>query len=469
LRASTVEIAHAEGMTMNTLPIRKILLALGSMALLAACDGSGGAGTGLTMLPSGAQTGTPSAPTPTSGPFDVYVREHPGGSPIDGASVTVTVAGLQYRATSNALGVATFASLPRGDVVMTVEADGYDTPTFPIFLGSDPLEIWLKEEGWWTVGRPIVLGTRTVERASDGSAMTFSIDVAVIGPDSQALQTLTSADFTIGSVDCGWGGPRDCASDAAGNATGIDGVFLWDGGVNFLGLQPPTARQPYVVSVLAERSNRVTDWDARAPALKSFFSSVGGNDMVGLSSAQVENGVATLTSLGPFTSDGGTYAAAIDALAQPAGDQPSLPGDIAESIHGVAEARANIGYATDATVLLLGAPAVMDEADIAAAVTLARQLGVHISDVGDNYAYPAVRTGGFVAPIDDPRQLAMVFGAMDQLLAGTLPFYRMEFRLEGLVPGTFQPGGNARVRFVTHVPTSLKHGDLWTLVDVAIP
>jgi hypothetical protein len=455
-------------MTMNIQRIRKILLAMGSMALLAACDGSGSAGTGVATLPNDMRASTPSAATAISGPFNVYVREDPSGGPIDGASVTVTVAGSQYRATSNALGVAAFASLPRGDVVMTVEADGYDTPTFPIFLGFGPLDVWLKEEGWWTVGRPIVLGTRTVGRASDGSALTFSIDVAVIGPNSQALQTLTGADFTIGGVDCGWGGPRDCASDAAGNATGIDGVFAWDGGVNFLGLQPATAREPYIVSVLAERSNRVTDWDTRAPALKSFFSSVGGSDLVGLSSAQIEDGVATLTSLGPFTSAGGTYAAAIDALAQPVGDQPLLPAAIPESIQRVAEARANIGYAADATVLILGAPVVMDEADFAAAVTLARQLGVHISDVGDNYAYLSVRTGGFVAPIDDPRQLAMVFGAMDQLLAGTLPFYRMEFHLNG-TPGTFQSGGNARIRFVTHVPTSLKHGDLWTLVDVAIP
>ena len=75
----------------------------------------------------------------------------------------------------------------------------------------------------------------------------------------------------------------------------------------------------------------------------------------------------------------------------------------------------------------------------------------------------AARTDGFVVEVADPRQLEMIFGAMDGLLARTAPFYRMEFRLEGIAPGTFVSGGNAAVRFVTHVPTSLKHGDLWAL------
>ena len=132
-----------------------------------------------------------------------------------------------------------------------------------------------------------------------------------------------------------------------------------------------------------------------------------------------------------------------------------------------------MGSAADASVLVLGTPAVWDEAEMAAAVALARQVDVHIGGIESNtwseYSYMAARTGGLVADTDDPRQLGIVFGAMDRLLAGSLPFYRMEFHLEGITPGTFVSGGNAKVRFVTHVPTSLKYGDLWTVVDVAIP
>ena len=80
-----------------------------------------------------------------------------------------------------------------------------------------------------------------------------------------------------------------------------------------------------------------------------------------------------------------------------------------------------------------------------------------------------VRTGGFVAEIADPRQLGIVFGAMDALLAGTMPFYRMEFRIRGAAANTFVSGGNAKVQLRVRVPTSLPSNGVFFSLDVAIP
>lgn len=395
------------------------------------------------------------------------------GKPIVGSVVSITAGGVKRETTTGADGSARFFDLPTGDATLAVTAAGFESQTWDLALrrGSVSSGVTLNAAGAWAIGRAVVLGTRMIERASDGSAMTFSVDLAVLGENSEALQTLTSSDFTVQPIDCGWGGPRDCASDAAGNATGSGGNFSPDGPARSFSLQPPSVRHPYLVGVLAERSTAVTDWDARVPALKSFFTTLGGNDSASLASVQTEDRAATLTVLGPFTSDGRTYLDAVEQLARPAGDPPAVLDSLLESIRRAAAASTGQIPKLERTVLVLATPS-MSTSDIDAVTALARQSGVRISTVvRDNYGFPemAVRTGGFVASVDDPRQLGMVFGAMDQLLAGTVPYYRMQFRLVGATTGTFVPGGNAKVLLKIHVPTSIPSRGVFISLDVAIP
>lgn len=396
------------------------------------------------------------------------------GLPVGGALVSVVAGGVQRQATTSADGSTELLDLPKGEATLKVTAAGFESmaasTTFQGGPGPTYWNVTLRATGAWAVGRAVVLGTRMIERAGDGSAMTFSVDVAVIGENSEALQTLTGADFRLFQVDCGWGGPRDCASDAAGNATGSGGSFSPDGPAQSFSLQPPSIRRPYLVGVLAERSTAMSDWDARIPALKSFFTTLGGNDSASLASVQTEGQAATLTVLGPFTSDGRAYLDAIDQLARPAGGPPAVLESLLESIRRAAAAGTGQAPGVEKTVLVLATPW-MSTSDIAAATTLARQLGVRISTVvRDNFGFPemAVRTGGFVVDVEDPRQLGMVFGAMDRLLAGTTTYYRMQFRLVGPT-GTFVPGGNAKVRLNIRVPTSLPSNGVMTTLDVAIP
>lgn len=396
--------------------------------------------------------------------------------PIGGAIVTVNSNGLQHQATTPASGNVSFAGLRSGPTTMSISADGFESESMLLELerGSQEWGFTLSSIGSWAIGRAIVLGTETVALADDGSHMTFSVDLAVIaGENSEPLQTLTEADFRIYIIDCGWGGSRDCASDAAANAAAGSGIYSSDGVARAFGLQPTWGRHPYVVGVLVERSGDGSEWDVKGPALGSFFTTLSGNDAVGLASVQVENDETTLKVLGPFTSDGNVYLGTIARLGTPANHRPPLmQTSLLESIRWTAAAVANEFPEREATLLVLSNPA-FSVAEIDEAVTFAQQSGVHISTVTNaygGYGLPemAVRTGGFVAQIDDIRQFGMTFSTMDQLLAGTLPFYRMQFQLTG-VAGTFVPGGNVKVNLQIDVPTSVVNRGVLAQFDFAIP
>ncbi len=455
-----------------------LAVALAAGASVSGCGGGGGSGT---PPPAGSAGPTAAIPAPTTMTLKVRVGDV-NGRAIAGASVTVTAAGTTRQATIGADGSAVFPDLPVGPVDFSASAAGFDSPTRsstfrPTYAllqrdgSNQEARLTLISSREWSVGRAILLGTRMVERASDGSAMTFSVDIAVIDENSEAIQTLTAADFSVIAIDCGWGGPRDCASDAAGNATGISGLFEPEGGAQSFGLQPPAARRPYLVGVLAERSADVRDWDQRVPALKSFFTALGGNDSASLASVQTEGGSATLKVLGLFTSNGRSYFDAIDQLAQLAGSPPAILDSLSETIRRTAAARDDGNRGAEAGVLVMSEQG-LSVSDIDAATALAQRLRVRISTIGrESFGLPeiSVRTGGLAAEIDDPRQLGMVFSAMDRLLAGTTPHYRMQFRIKGLKAATFVAGGNAKVRLRVRVPSPIPNIGVNATLDVAIP
>ena len=371
---------------------------------------------------------------------------------------------------------ADFSGLPRGEADVTVIAPGFED----LVISGFPLEAQfprltlnfrLTATGEWAVGRAFVLGTRMLELANDGTEMTFEVDVAVIGENSEAIQTLTSDVFALHGYECGWLGGRDCASDSEGRPTGASGQIWAKSGAEQFGLQPPSARHSYLAGVLVERSTEIIDWDERGPALKTFFSGLGGNDVANLASMQVENDATTLDVLGPYTSDGSTFLAAIDQLAMPAGGTPDVLDSLLESLRRAAEASTNEFPGTEPSVLLVSTPWI-SLADIYSISEFATELGVQINVI--RYGYPqeaseiALRTGGFAVTVADARQLGMVFGALDGILAGTTAYYRMQFRVGGEA-GTFVSGGNARMALRIRVPASIPHWGVSASLDVAIP
>jgi hypothetical protein len=387
-------------------------------------------------------------------------------SPLSKAVINVMAGGSESEQTTDADGVARFPDLPSGDMTVSVSAAGFEPQRVATTFASGQqfAGFTLDAEGAWGIGRAIVFGASVVDRDSTGGSMTFSVDMAVMDENGEAFQTLTSADFSVLTIDCAWLGPRGCASDAEGNATGS---FSPDGAVQAFELHADASRHPYLAAVLVERSSDVCGiWSQATAALESFFSALGGNDVASLMTLQTQNSGTTLIVHGPFSNDGATY---LDVIA---GLDCSEEGEASP-----AATSAMLSEAIDFTASAdgFGLPDVERYVVVVAIAELSKDSRVHISSVPyewNDYGVPevAVRTGGFVSFISDWqwRDAGMVFGTMDQVLAGTVPFYRVQFRLTG-GEGTFVSGGNVKVHMRIDVPTLLPNRGVRAVLDVAIP
>jgi len=78
------------------------------------------------------------------------------------------------------------------------------------------------------------------------------------------------------------------------------------------------------------------------------------------------------------------------------------------------------------------------------------------------------RTRGLIVEVDDVRQLATLAPALDGLLAGTTPRFRMTFLLKGAA-GTFVSGGTIGGKLWIRVPDFKPAHSLYTSFAAAIP
>ena len=395
---------------------------------------------------------------------------------IAGATVTVDVGGKRITQMTADTGVATFTGLPTGKATLSVSASGFESRSdsgYVVSVGRQSWETKLEAPGGWAAGQAFILGTQQVARAADGSALTFSVDMAVTsGENPEPLYGLTDENFRLApNFDCSWSGPRGCASDAAGNATAGGGQFQYsigNGAPLEFALQPTSMGHPYIVGLLAERSTN-TSWNVEGPALKRFVAALSANAVVGLASVQESSGSTTLTPLVAFTHDWTSFLNVIDRLGDPAGAQPSLLPSLLDAIRWTAAARDKDFPGMPATLLVFS-PQDLAVRDIEQAVALALQTHVHISTVGEwIWGLPemAVRTGGIIASVADRRQYAVAFAALDRGVAGALPYYRMQFNLTGK-PGTFVPGGNVKVTLIISMRTPVPSRRNYE-INIALP
>lgn len=405
------------------------------------------------------------------------------GEGISGAVVTVGVGSTVQRATTGPQGTVLISGLPAGEAGVSVEAAAYESLSIVMNLerGTQSLELEMSAIGAWAVGVATIRKSEVVEMAADGTSLTFSVDVSMItmvaGENPEPLTTLTDADFRIDTFDCGWGGPRDCASDAAGNATGNSGYYETNGiAQSFEQIAAPT-RRPYIAGILVERTVQPLGWEHLpweylAPAMKSYVAALNGEDVVGLSSVQSENGATTLTALGPFTNDGASHLDEIDQAALPVAEdiayvEGRLYEELVQAIEWTAAAASSEFPGRDATLLLIAGPWLSLE-QMYEVTALARASGVRISSLGGGSVELAMRTGGFFTQLSDPRQYGMAMESADSILADASPVYRMQFTLTG-APGTFVPGGNVGLWMHIDTPSTIVNRGVYTYFTVAIP
>ena len=286
--------------------------------------GCGGEGSSA-AVPGSTQTGSGGSPTiavESKATVEVNVY-NTFQERIERASVNVDVGGVRFTGMTADTGVATLVGLPTGAVALSVSANGFESVSNSAYVvtgGRQRWDIRLEAPGSWAAGQAFILGTQQVARAADGSALTFSVDIAAVsGEIPEPLYGLTEENFRLSIYDCGWGGPRDCASDAEGNATAGGGRYgIGNGTPLVFALQPVSMGRPYLVGVLAER-NASAEWDVKGPALKRFVAALRANAVVGLASVQEDRGSTTLTRLVEFTHDRTSLLTAIDRLGDPAG------------------------------------------------------------------------------------------------------------------------------------------------------
>jgi len=441
----------------------------GAVLLFAVIGCGGGSGSGNSNVPAPADSG-PAA-------LVIHVSDVTG-IPISGAEITVSGKAVTRQTVTGMDGTAEVYDLPPGEELsISVAAEGFDPASGTEQTVGDRLThtYWqLQADHAWAVGRTIVLGTRVVERSGDTSSMTFSVDLAVVGENSESLDTLTASQFSVVGGGCGWGHRISCAYGAEDDPGAADfdadngaRAFHADEGPQAFEWVPSAARKPYVVGVLVERTSSVAQ---QISALKSFFAALGGNDLAGLASLPAAEGEETFAVLAPFTNDGSLLVAATDDLADPAEGSPDLVPSLTEYVRAVAEADAPAG--AERTVLAMVRGGDLVQRDFSEPTALALALGVRVSYLGvfDLFGAREVagRSGGFVSVVTDPRHYGPLLGAMDALLAGSLSFYRIQFRIDGEA-GTFESGRTATLLIHIAVPTTFPSNGVEAPIDIFIP
>ena len=350
---------------------RTRLLLVGLVATWLAGCGGGGSASG--NAPTGGAPGV--GPAAVDSRTTVQVNDVTG-KPISGATVTVVGGGKQIQATANEAGIARL-EMPAGDLSVTVAAPSFETTQFMTRPSGSIMGISLKASGEWAIGRAFVLDARMLDRATDGSTLTFTADVAVVDANRTAIQNLASSAFEVVGIDCGWGGPRDCASDAEGNAPPSGGNFHPDSAAESFALLPPSARRPYVANIVVERSRAIYGWAELPAALRQYFQSVGGNDAASLATVSVTNGVPAMDVLGAYSRDGLPYLPIIDRLVPVTEDSPALAQLIEEAIQRAAAARNAVASAAEPFVVILASQG-LTPAEFSRLTGIARQAGVRI-------------------------------------------------------------------------------------------
>lgn len=392
--------------------------------------------------------------------------------PISNARVQIRSGTTQLQALTDGAGEVTFTRLTAEQIVVDITADDFEPLTDQVV---DPAEVGrgmgftLAAEGAWAVGRPLILGTRVLEREDDGRAMTVLLDIAVIGGNSAPIRNLTGADFSWRGYEC-WA-PSYCASDAEDNFAGHGGAFSVEGIPQLRAFQEGGVRHPYIAGIAVERYDQYNEQEQIA-ALRRYFADLGGNDKAALFDYQHDGSGVVLTTRGEFTNAGEILAAAADDLAQPAGATPPVAQVLTPLLSAVA---AEEGFGLPGTLrhaVLLANRAELFLDEIRSVARTAVDAGVRIDAVeafNNGLSRLAMRTGGASVQVSDRRQLPMVLGAMDALMAGTLPYYQLELRLVGAADQTFVPGGNASFALEVAIPADIPVRPAVVICDVAIP
>ncbi|MES2958102.1 MAG: vWA domain-containing protein [Pseudomonadota bacterium] len=312
----------------------------------------------------------------------------------------------------------------------------------------------------------------------NGTEMTFEIEVVVVGGNSQPIEGLTLANFTL----------RSCTPDAANNRAdcvrgpGADSDVAYAPATSTpetLALIPGQAAMPYAAALLLDQSGSIQTSDptgARLFSAKAFLQGMGTDDRALLAAFAGGPGAkirtAPLAVYGPFrdkaaaTTAPSSYFPDLDGLSSLVGGDTPLY-DSVDTLRQqvVSDAPAGLGkalvvftdgadtYCGDAETCRTRRKQSIDDAKAAGVrlFTIGLSSGVDIVALGEL----ANQTGGAFLYADSPEQLLPLYGSVGKLLSLSLPTYRLRWTVQAGTSGVFQPGSTlvARVQVTTNAGT----------------
>jgi hypothetical protein len=310
----------------------------------------------------------------------------------------------------------------------------------------------------------------------NGTEMTFEIELVVVGGNSQPIEDLTLANFTL----------RSCTPDAANNRTDCVRGPGADSDVAYVPAQStPETLTPilgqeansYAAALLLDQSGSILQSDptgARLFSAKAFLQGMGTDDRALLaafasgSSAKIPT--LPLTVYGPFRdkATAPSYFPTLDSLSTlVGGDTPLYDSVDVLRQQVVSDAALPAGLAkallvfTDGADTYCGGPETcrtrrkqsIDDAkaDGVRLFTIGLSSGVDIVALGEL----ANQTGGALLYADSPEQLLPLYGSVGKLLSLSLPTYRLRWTVQAGTSGVFQPGSTliGRVQVTTNAGT----------------
>jgi len=446
-------------------------LLIGMTSALVACGGGGGGG------------GDDNSP-PETGTLQATVVDE-FGAPVEGANVAATINATTRSDLTDAAGVATVTSVGVGSVSVQVSLATFATETVTATITANQttnIDVTLTRNTQAFGG---VLTTSVVGAPSDvGKVMTIRLQVVVVNATSQAIETLTAAEFDLPDCTPSSPDPNTFRSECVRNPDDAqsDGPYTVDNAsAAAFTTVPGLPESDYAAALMLDQSGSVNSTDptgARLFSAKAFVQTVdaASGDSVLLSAFADDNETQTaliptkpLSVYGAFTNDGASYFDELDTLRdQSAGGTPLYRSLFPETADPNADPAFTIGLID---MVRDTAPASLNKAIVlftdgedsecggpnvcrlkrqhvitrANNIDPAKKIEIFTIGLSDEVDFEALGelasgTNGIFLFAENAEQLIPLYGSLGALLSRSLLTYEMEWTVRATTDNTFVSG-----------------------------
>jgi hypothetical protein len=261
----------------------------------------------------------------------------------------------------------------------------------------------------------------------DPATLDVDVDFVLVDGDGAPVTSLSGADVTLEGFDCGF---AYCGAGLGGGFSPL--------GASTLAPIAAGARQPYAAVMLIDpgtvNRSRTVDAPEFAPGLARFVTSATARDRVIVAAPQAIDGSCALRTVALVASGGAAGTVSLPPGAT-AGCPIELSDLIAAALPLAASATGSVSPTRRAVIVLTERGYDLDAraADAVVDAAAARGISLWLVSLGGGSGASARTRGGFLDVHQSRGQLRPAFAALDALLSGTLPAFRLT--------GTYRTGG----------------------------